>query len=455
MEHFCKNHPEIKSRKRCQYCHAYVCDECQLQFMQRTFCSLRCLFKGLLQAAAVMAKYSGKKPLFKRKPRLPRIQLRFSRVFVDLVFAVLILAILLSLRSLSKEIRLLRLSQSGQMGESKPAHDAAADSGFVVTKGPDAMVLENTITIAGEAAENVMLSLIVNDRITAVTLPQKNKFQFENVRLSYGNNEIIVRGIDANGLTTILEKISTSYGSPRLDYLARDFSRGNSRSPNIALTFDGGSGNNAASRILNYLAAKHIRCTIFLTGAFINRYPDLVKRMVKDGHEIGNHTWSHPHLTSYEANRRHDTLPGVTREKLHEELRRTADRFTELTGKKMAPYWRAPYGEHNHQIRLWAAEIGYSHVGWTMGRSNGESMDTLDWVADTSSASYKSSAQILQRILNFGSATESGANGGIILMHLDTQRNGDQPSDILPALIDSLQERGYQLVTISQMMNRL
>jgi len=377
------------------------------------------------------------------------------RILVDLLFAVLILAILLSLRSLSKEIRLLRLSQQGQISESKPTHDATADSGFAVTRRPDAMVLENTITIAGEAAENTILSLIVNDQITSVTLPQKNKFQFENVRLSYGNNEIIVRGIDANGLTTILEKISTSYGSPRLDYLARDFSRGNSQISNIALTFDGGSGNNVTSRILDYLSAKHIRCTMFLTGAFINRYPDLVKRMVKDGHEIGNHTWSHPHLTTYETNRRHETLAEVSREKLQDELKRTAERFTALTGKKMAPYWRAPYGEHNQQIRLWAAEAGYSHVGWTMGRGNGESMDTLDWVADTSASSYKSSAQILQRILDFGNTTEIGANGGIILMHLDTQRNGDHPSDMLPALIDSLQQRGYQLVTISQMMNRL
>ncbi len=454
MEHFCKNHPETKSRKRCQYCQEYVCDDCQLLFMQKTFCSLRCLFKALLQSLTALAKHPSKKPLLRRKPRLPRIHLRSSRIFVDLLFAILILAILLSLRSLSKEIRLLRLSQQGSFGESETTRAAIADSAFAVTKGPDAMVLENSITIAGEAAENVILSLIVNNQITAVTLPQKNKFQFENVRLSYGANEILVRGIDANGLTTILEKISTTFGSPRLDYLARDFSRGNSQRSNIALTFDGGSGNNATSRILDYLASKHIRCTIFLTGAFIERYPDLVKRMVKEGHEIGNHTWSHPHLTTFETNRRHDTLPGISRDKLQQELKRTAERFTALTGKKMTTYWRAPYGEHNPQIRLWAAEVGYAHVGWTIGRGNGESMDTLDWVADTSASVYKSSAQILQRILDFGSTTETGANGGIILMHLDTQRNGDQPSDMLPALIDSLQQRGYQLVTITQMMNR-
>jgi peptidoglycan/xylan/chitin deacetylase (PgdA/CDA1 family) len=453
MEYFCKNHSDRKSRKKCQYCHEHICDDCQVLFMQRTFCSIRCLAKALLEAGFSLLKFSQKQAAGKRKVKLPPIHFASSRLIIDLFFAALIVAILFALGNLSKEIRLLRLSQQTGIAEKKSlALSSSNGSGFAITKGPDAMVLENHINIAGEAADNVILSLVINDQITAVTLPQKNRFVFENVHLNYGANEITVRGINATGETTILEKIITSFGGPRMEYLARDFSRGSMMRSNIALTFDGGAGNGTTSRILDNLAAKHIRCTMFLTGAFIDRYSDLVKRMVKDGHEIGNHTWSHPHLTTFETNRRHNTLPEITREKVQSELTRTADKFFKVTGKKMAPYWRAPYGEHNQQIRAWAAEAGFAHVGWTMGK--GETMDTLDWVSDNSSSTYQSSAKILERILSFGQTTETAANGGIILMHLDTERNGDQPSDMLPALIDSLQYRGYQLVTISEMMNR-
>ena len=110
-----------------------------------------------------------------------------------------------------------------------------------------------------------------------------------------------------------------------------------------------------------------------------------------------------------------------------------------------------PVGEHNLQIRRWASELGYTQIGWTIG--NGETMDTLDWVADTTSVSYKKPEAILEKILNFGQDTENKTNGGIILMHLDTQRTKDQPYEIIPSLIDSLQQRGYELVTVSELLN--
>jgi peptidoglycan/xylan/chitin deacetylase (PgdA/CDA1 family) len=149
-----------------------------------------------------------------------------------------------------------------------------------------------------------------------------------------------------------------------------------------------------------------VRCTLFLTGKFMQHYPDLVKQMVKDGHEIGNHTWSHPHLTTFALNRRQDTLPEISREFLQTELNKTSDHFTALTKKKMAPFWRAPYGEHNLEIRRWAAELGLQQIGWTLGK--GESLDTLDWVADTSVTYYRSADQILATLLAFGQKQPDG-----------------------------------------------
>jgi peptidoglycan/xylan/chitin deacetylase (PgdA/CDA1 family) len=369
---------------------------------------------------------------------------------VDIAFLLLIVAILLMLRSLSTEVKLLRTVQQAGSGRITVEPTKSGEATLTLSEFPDAMVKENAVQIVGEASDNIIISLMVNGDLRQVTLPSKGKFQFKDVTLQYGENEIIIRGTDKEGRTAILENLNTTFGNPRLDYLARDITRGDVTQNKIALTFDGGAGNGATATILDMLVEKGLRCTMFLTGRFIKDNPDLVKRMLKEGHEIANHTMSHPHMTTFAINGLHNTMPDISRETVHLELLETNELFRKITGQNMAPYWRAPYGEHNLQIRRWASEIGYTQVGWTLG--HGENMDTMDWVADTLSSQYKSPRQILQKILSFGSDSESGANGCIILMHLDTQRKKDQPYEIIPALIDSLQHRGYKFVTVSQLI---
>ena len=198
-----------------------------------------------------------------------------------------------------------------------------------------------------------------------------------------------------------------------------------------------------------------VRATIFLTGQYITRYPDLVRRMIRDRHEIGNHTFSHPHLTTFGVNHRQDTLPGVTKEFVQGELRRVARLFEEVAEIPMSPYWRAPYGEHNPEIRRWAAEIGYLHVGWTRDQAAGEDLDTRDWVADPHSPIYYRAEEVRERILNFGRGTTTQANGGIILLHLGTQRRQDRIDGELQAIIDGLRTQGYHLVTVSELHRAL
>lgn len=234
-----------------------------------------------------------------------------------------------------------------------------------------------------------------------------------------------------------------------------DLSRGPAWERKIALTFDGGSEANATAEILDTLKSMGVKATIFLTGRYIDRYPDLVRRMVREGHEIGNHTFSHPHLTSFAVSRRQDTLPGVTRERVQGELRQTARLFEEVTGVPMSPYWRAPYGEHNLEIRRWAGAIGYMHVGWTRDLAAGEDLDTRDWVADTHSPIYYRAAEVRKRILNFGKGRTARANGGIILLHLGTQRKQDQVHRELRTIIDGLRAQGYDLVPVSELHRAL
>jgi len=234
-----------------------------------------------------------------------------------------------------------------------------------------------------------------------------------------------------------------------------DLSRGPTWERRISLTFDGGAEANATEEILDTLRSNGVLATMFLTGQYVRRYPDLVRRMIQDGHEIGNHTFSHPRLTSFATNRRHDTLPGVTKAFVQHELREAARAFEQVAGRLMSPYWRAPYGEHNREIRQWAAEIGYLHVGWTRGPSVGEDLDTRDWVEDPDSPIYYRAEQVRERILNFGDGSAAQANGGIILLHLGTQRTHDRVHRELPVIIDSLRRKGYAFVPVSELHRAL
>ncbi|MFQ5656895.1 MAG: polysaccharide deacetylase family protein [Candidatus Methylomirabilales bacterium] len=232
-------------------------------------------------------------------------------------------------------------------------------------------------------------------------------------------------------------------------------SRGPTWERKIALTFDGGSEANVTEDILDTLKSKGVRATIFLTGEYILNYPDLVRRMIEEGHEIGNHTYSHPHLTTFSLDRRQETLAGVTKEFVQNELRLAARLFEKVTGGPMSSYWRAPYGEHNRDIRRWAAEVGYLHVGWTRDPATGEDLDTRDWVVDPDSPIYYRAEEVRERILTFGKGTTARANGGIILLHLGTQRKEDRVHRQLPVIIDGLRMQGYDLVPVSELHQRI
>lgn len=443
MVHYCNNHPAVKATKRCACCKKYICAECAIPFLERYFCSWSCLVKALhASLRALFQKDSEKTSIFQR-----RTPINFASLCNVGLVLLCLAAFAISFYKIHQDT--LALHQEKIAGQTIETFYEPDITGSISEK-PDAMVLSNQIRMCGEAADSLIISLKVNGELIDVTLPEDGRFEFPNITLGVGANSIRVLALDTRGNVKELQNMVVTYGSPRLTFLARDVIRGGTARPNIALTFDGGAGNDATDAILDILREKQCRCTMFLTGGFIKRYPEQVKRMLNDGHEIGNHTWSHPHLTSFADTQTHTTRPDITRDKLHAELLNTAKLFNKLTDTKIKPYWRAPFGEHNAEIRLWAAELGYQQIGWTYGR--GESMDSMDWVADTSSASYKSADEILQKLLTFGEKSDSNANGSIVLMHLDTQRREDQVFHIIPAFVDSMRARGYKFKTISELL---
>jgi peptidoglycan/xylan/chitin deacetylase (PgdA/CDA1 family) len=223
-----------------------------------------------------------------------------------------------------------------------------------------------------------------------------------------------------------------------------DLFRGPTDRREVLVSFDAGSSDRGALEILNALRERRIRTTIFLTGDFIRRYPAVARRVAADGHEVGNHTDTHPHLTTYAENGRQATRSGVDRAFLERELTRTAQDYDRTTGRTMAAIWRAPFGEQNEEIRRWAAQSGYWHVGWTGGRAG---LDGLDWVTDPRSKSYRSSDRLI------ASLVERAENGGIVLLHLGSDR-ADPVASRIPLLFDGLAARGFRFARASEFLER-
>lgn len=225
---------------------------------------------------------------------------------------------------------------------------------------------------------------------------------------------------------------------------APDLTRGPADRREILVSFDAGSSDNGAVQILDALSSRGIHTTIFLTGEFIRRYPEIVRRVAADGHEVGNHTDTHPHLTTYAADGRQATRLGVDRAYVYGQLARTARLYREATGRNMAPLWRAPFGEHNTEIRRWAAEAGYWHVGWT-GGSGG--LDGMDWISDPRSRAFQTADRLVARLV------QHAENGGIVLLHLGSDREEPVAAKI-GELFDGLARRGFTYARASEFLER-
>ena len=232
---------------------------------------------------------------------------------------------------------------------------------------------------------------------------------------------------------------------------AASFERGRRDLPKVALTFDGGGDAGESGRILDVLEQRGVTATFFLTGDYIRHNPDLVRRIAAAGHEVGNHTWSHPHLTTWDRTRRHDTLPGLDRAFIQEELNRTAQAYEAATGRPHDRPLARPVRRGQRRSAPLGRGGGVEHVGWTRDDAGGRhTLDSLDWVAERSSRNYLTSEQIAARILSFGAGGGAGLNGGIVLMHLSTRRD-DPEVTRLGALIDALRGDGYPLVTVTEL----
>ncbi len=416
----CKNHPQRLTVRRCYYCHEHICHECQVKLEHHLFCGRWCYFRWKLNE------------LLKLKARI------FLRPVHLLLGTVLLVNVFLFFYFNHKIERLALKPASTPLTKQSDSLWFHIDSTFSPLQGKTSFTIQVS---SGTGA-----SLWHNGKLIDFKSEQHNQIVFPAVPLFFWNNKIVIWAHQQDGTTRLIDSLSIFYRSARLEFLARPLSYVPIQSKQLALTFDAGSTNRGTDELLEVLRSRQLKCTIFVTGRFLEHFPQTVQQLLADGHEIANHTYSHPHLTTYVQNHQHQTQKSVNREFVQNQLLKTDSLFFTLSGRHLAPFWRAPFGEYNPQILRWAAEAGFKHVGWSAG------CDALDWVEDTTQTLYRSGKQILQHFLQL--EQKRGLKGKIILMHLGTDRQQDFPYLILPALIDSLHKRGYRFVTISQLMNQ-
>lgn len=195
-----------------------------------------------------------------------------------------------------------------------------------------------------------------------------------------------------------------------------EIDQGTTSRPQIALTFDAGGPTTPTAQILDILAKHHLQVTWFVTGQWAQDNPALLQRVHADGHEIGNHTMTHPDLT---------TLPDA---QVCQELTEAEQVISSITGQTTRPYFRPPFGARNAHVRTLAANLGYRTVYWTV--------DTIDWREDATPQSI--SEKVLSNL----------SNGVIVLMHAGSTVEAQTLDD----LISKIMQQGYQIVTLTQLL---
>ena len=188
--------------------------------------------------------------------------------------------------------------------------------------------------------------------------------------------------------------------------------------PQIAISFDAAWGNEDTRRILEILKKNDVKATFFMTGGWVESYPDDVRAIYADGHDLGNHSQNHKNMSQ------------LSDEECKQELLSVHEKVKELTGYEMFLF-RPPYGDYDNHVITNARSIGYYSIQWDV--------DSLDW------KDYGTTS-----IINTVTRHKHLGNGSIILCH-----NGAKyTAEALDSLIQELKARGYTFVPLSELIYR-
>ncbi|MFB4259811.1 delta-lactam-biosynthetic de-N-acetylase [Shouchella clausii] len=192
---------------------------------------------------------------------------------------------------------------------------------------------------------------------------------------------------------------------------------GDRDSKSLYLTFDNGYENGYTEKVLDVLKEKQVTGAFFVTGHYLKTAPELVKRMVAEGHIVGNHSYHHP------------SLPQTSDAKLAAELDDVKTLFTEITGETEMRYLRPPRGEFSERTLMKSKELGYTNVFWSLAYK--------DWEVDKQKGGKYAYDQVMKRI----------HPGAIMLIHAVSPDN----AEALPDIIDECRRQGYTFRSLDEL----
>lgn len=189
--------------------------------------------------------------------------------------------------------------------------------------------------------------------------------------------------------------------------------------PVIYLTFDAGFENGNTPAILDALKKHHAPAAFFLVGNYLETAPDLVRRMVEEGHVVGNHTTSHPDMSKI-----------ADLETFQQELKGVEDLYREVTGEEMLKLYRPPQGKFSLENLKQAQQLEYMTVFWSLAY--------VDWYTDNQPTKEQAFDKLLPRI----------HNGAIVLLHSTSSTN----AQILDELLTKWEQAGYRFGNLKELM---
>ncbi|MBS4209181.1 delta-lactam-biosynthetic de-N-acetylase [Bacillus sp. FJAT-50079] len=196
------------------------------------------------------------------------------------------------------------------------------------------------------------------------------------------------------------------------------FYKGSPNEKILYLTFDNGYENGYTAQILDVLKKEKVPATFFVTGHYLETAADLAKRMVNEGHIIGNHSWSHPDMTQ------------ISEQQIIVELSKVQEATAKLTGQKTMQYLRPPRGILSERTLKIAKDAGYIHVLWSLAYR--------DWVTNDQKGSKYAYDNIMAQV----------HPGSVMLLHTVSKDN----ADALEQVLKDLKKRGYVFKSLDEYM---
>lgn len=195
---------------------------------------------------------------------------------------------------------------------------------------------------------------------------------------------------------------------------------GNTEEKVIYLTFDCGYENGNTEAILDALKKHNVTATFFVVGHYLESAPELVKRMVEEGHSVGNHTYHHPDMSK---------ISDLS--SFQKEVDAVKELYKEITGEEMAMYYRPPQGKYSTSNLQMAKKLGYSTFFWSLAY--------VDWNVDKQPSHEEAFDKLTRRI----------HPGAIVLLHNTSKTNGE----ILDELLEKWENMGYHFGVLEDIVN--